>query len=71
MSSVVRERIFTQQNAVILTAICFAIPIAYGFHIELGGSAGDFLLLMTLATGIPMAYDGYWPKYSKTWKAIV
>lgn len=61
MPSTLRNRLVIQQNAVILTAICFALPVAYGFHARIGGTAGDFLLLMTVATSVPMAYDNYGP----------
>ncbi|MFA9516904.1 hypothetical protein ACERIT_06760 [Halopenitus sp. H-Gu1] len=62
----------TQRNLTIFVAILIAVPTAYAFQsmVSGGGSAGDFLLLMTLAVGVPTAYDEYWPRYTQTWKAI-
>jgi len=62
----------TQRNFTIFTAILVAIPAAYAFQTTVGGAgqAGDFLLLVTLAVGIPSAYDEYWPPYDRTWKAV-
>jgi len=62
----------TQRNLTIFMAILVAVPTTYGFQsmVSGGGSAGDFLLLMTLAVGVPTAYDEYWPQYNQTWKAI-
>ncbi|WP_276270552.1 hypothetical protein [Haloarcula litorea] len=63
-------RVLTQRNAVIATAIAVAIPAAYAFYTLFGDGSGDFLLLMTLAVGVPTAYDGYWPQYDRAWKAV-
>lgn len=66
----VREWTTAQRNATIVTAIVVAIPTAYAFHTVIGGTSGDFLLLMTLAVGVPQAYDEYWPRYDRTWTAV-
>lgn len=62
----------TQRNLTIFVAILVAVPTSYAFQsmVSGGGSTGDFLLLMTLAVGVPTAYDEYWPQYEQTWKAI-
>ncbi len=62
----------TQRNLTIITSIIVAVPVASAFHLMTGSSsqAGGFLLLMTLAVGVPSAYDEYWPQYDRTWKAI-
>lgn len=72
-SSKVPDWMTTQRNLTILVAILVAVPIAYGFRV-MGSSAdyeGSFLLLMTLAVGVPTAYDEYWPKYDQIWNAVV
>jgi hypothetical protein len=63
----------TQRNLTILVAILVSVPIAYGFRAVVGGAdfGGSFLLLMTLAVGVPTAYDEFWPKYDRTWDAII
>jgi|SRR6056297_3595915 len=65
-----RERATTQRNVTIYVAILAAVPLAYAFDTAVGGAQGDFLLLMTLAVGVPSAYEGYWPAYDATWKAV-
>jgi hypothetical protein len=62
-----------QRNLTILVAILVSVPIAYGFRAVVGGAdfGGSFLLLMTLAVGVPTAYDEFWPKYDRTWDAII
>ncbi|AQL41897.1 hypothetical protein BV210_03835 [Halorientalis sp. IM1011] len=64
------DRATAQRNVVIYVAILVAVPTAYGFHTLVDAAAGDFLLLMTLATGVPMTYNNYWPAYDRTWKAV-
>jgi hypothetical protein len=66
-----RDRALTQRNATILTAILFALPTAYGFHVWSGAQQGDFLLLLLLAVSVPTAYDDLWPMYDDTWKGVV
>jgi len=71
-SSNMPDWLTTQRNLTIIVAILVAVPIAYGFRV-MGSSAdyeGSFLLLMTLAVGVPTAYDEYWPKYDKIWNAV-
>jgi hypothetical protein len=60
-----------QRNLTIFAAILVAVPTAYAFtlYVDAGGG-GDFLLLLTLAVGVPTAYDEYWPRYDETWKAV-
>ncbi|WP_327054031.1 hypothetical protein [Halomicrococcus gelatinilyticus] len=65
-----RERATTQRNVTIYLAILVAVPLASAFNTAVGGAQGGFLLLMTLAVGVPSAYDGYWPAYDATWKAV-
>lgn len=61
-----------QRQLTILAAILVALPTAYAFHAAFGGAAlgGDFLLLLTLAVGVPTAYDSYWPAYDRTRTAV-
>lgn len=62
----------TQRNLTIFVAILVAVPTAYAFQTRTAGGehVGNFLLLMTLAVGVPTAYDEYWPQYDRTWKAL-
>lgn len=73
MSSNVPDWMKTQRNLTILVAILVAVPIAYGFRVMVSGAdfGGSFLLLMTLAVGVPSAYDEYWPKYDRIWDAVI
>jgi hypothetical protein len=68
----IRDWITSQRQLTIVTAIVVALPTTYAFQSVIGGDpfAGSFLLLMTLAVGVPSAYDEYWPQYDQTWKAI-
>ncbi len=68
-----REWATSQRNLTIFTAILVALPAAYAFQATVGGRAmgGDFLLLVTLAVGVPTAYDNYWPAYDQTWTAVL
>ncbi|AZH26202.1 hypothetical protein [Haloplanus aerogenes] len=61
-----------QRQVTILVAILVALPTAYAFHATFGGdtTGGGFLLLMTLAVGVPTAYDTHWPAYDRTWQAV-
>lgn len=65
-------RMATQRNLTILVAILVAVPAAYGFRTAFGGDGigASFLLLMTLAVGVPTAYDDYWPQYDRAWLAV-
>lgn len=69
----VSDWVTSQRNLTIFVAILVAVPTAYAFQSRVtgGGSPGDFLLLLTLAVGVPTAYDEYWPRYDQTWKAIL
>ncbi|WP_251330621.1 hypothetical protein [Haloplanus pelagicus] len=62
----------SQRNLTIFVSIFAAFPLSYAFESIVSGSAsaGSFLLLVTLAVGVPTAYDEYWPQYDQTWKAI-
>jgi hypothetical protein len=73
MSSNVPDWMKTQRNLTILVTILVAVPIAYGFRVMVSGAdfGGSFLLLMTLAVGVPSAYDEYWPKYDRIWDAVI
>ncbi|RXK48382.1 hypothetical protein [Halorientalis pallida] len=64
------DRATAQHNVAIYAAILVAVPTAYGFHTLLDASGGDFLLLMTLAVGVPTAYRDNWPVYDRTWKTV-
>jgi len=66
------DRATTQRNLTIFVAILVAVPTAYAFQtiVAGGASVGDFLLLVTLAVGVPTAYDERWPRYNRTWKAV-
>ncbi|MFB6085047.1 MAG: hypothetical protein ABEJ94_12470 [Halorientalis sp.] len=64
------DRATAQRNVAIYVAILVAVPVAYGFHTVFDASGGDFLLLMTLAVGVPTAYNDNWPAYDRTWKAV-
>lgn len=62
----------SQRNLTIFVSIFAAFPLSYAFQsiVSESASAGSFLLLVTLAVGVPTAYDEYWPQYDQTWKAI-
>ncbi|WP_424019659.1 hypothetical protein ACOZ4N_09355 [Halorientalis pallida] len=64
------DRATAQRNVAIYAAILVAVPAAYGFHTVFDAGGGDFLLLMTLAVGVPTAYNDYWPAFDRTWKAV-
>ena len=72
MASAVYRRATTQRNLTIFASILVAVPTAFVFqaHVAGGEFAANFLLLMTLAVGVPSAYDEYWPQYEQTWNAI-
>mgnify|MGYP000660487357 CR=1 FL=1 len=61
-----------QRNLTIFTAILVAVPTAFAFRARFGDGAfaGSFLLLITLAVSVPTAYDRYWPRYTRLWKAV-
>ncbi|SEN20831.1 hypothetical protein SAMN05216388_100257 [Halorientalis persicus] len=64
------DRATAQRNVAIYAAILVAVPVAYGFHLAFDGEGADFLLLLTLAVGVPTSYNTYWPSYDRTWKAV-
>lgn len=64
------ERVFSQRNLTILTAIIVGVPAAYAFQTSIGGQGSSFLLLLVLAVGVPTAYDEYWPRYDRTATAL-
>ncbi|MFD1570413.1 hypothetical protein [Halorubrum laminariae] len=68
----IRSWATAQRQVAILAAIIVAIPTTYGFQSAVDGDAfaGSFFLLMTLAVGVPSAYDDYWPHYDQTSKAV-
>lgn len=69
----IRNWVRAQRQVTILTAILVAVPTTYAFQSAVDGDAfaGSFFLLMTLAVGVPSAYDDYWPHYDQTSKAVV
>jgi hypothetical protein len=62
-----------QRNLTIFVSILAAFPLSYAFQsiASESASAGSFLLLVTLAVGVPTAYDEYWPHYDQTSKALI
>jgi len=72
MTSTVYRWATTQRNLTILTSILVAVPTAFVFQIQVaeGELAANFFLLMTLAVGVPSAYNDYWPQYDRSQKAI-
>lgn len=64
------ERLASQRNVTILTAIAVALPAAYWFHTAFGDGPGDFLLLMAVAVGVPTAADLYGPDHGRLWRAV-
>ncbi|MFB6123620.1 MAG: hypothetical protein ABEJ78_09200 [Haloferacaceae archaeon] len=56
------------RNVAVFTAILVAVPTSYAFASTVGGG-GDFLLLLTLAVGVPQAYVEYWPVDESAWRA--
>ena len=68
----VTDWVTSQRNITIFVSIFAAFPLSYAFQslVSENASAGSFLLLVTVAVGVPTAYDEYWPKYDQTWKAI-
>ena len=63
-------RIATKRNLTIAAALLVGVPTASAFQVQFESQAGNFPLLMTLAVGVPTAYDGHWPQYEQTWKAL-
>ncbi|WP_136715214.1 hypothetical protein [Halorientalis salina] len=63
------DRATSQRNVSIYTAIAVAAPTAYAFNVAFTYE-GSFLLLMTLAVGVPTAYDDYGPAYDRTPKTV-
>jgi hypothetical protein len=63
------DRLATQRNVTIATAIAVAIPAAYGFHVAFGAGTGDFLLLLAVAVGVPTAMDQYWRAHGRLLRA--
>ena len=64
------NRATAQRNVAIYAAILVAVPAAYAFHTAFDASGGDFLLLLTLAVGVPTAYNDNWPAHDRTWKTV-
>lgn len=62
----------SQRNLTIFVSILAAVPLSYAFQsiVSERAAAGSFLLLVTLAVGVPTGYDEYWPHYDQVWKAI-
>lgn len=62
----------SQRNLTIFVSILAAFPLSYAFQsiVSESASTGSFLLLVTLAVGVPTAYDEYWLHYEHTWQAI-
>ena len=69
----VTDWVTSQRNLTIFVSILVAFPATYTFQslVSESASAGSFLLLITLAVGVPTAYDEYWPHYKQTWKAVL
>lgn len=63
----------TQRNLTIFRSISVAVPTVYAFQsvVAVSVSAGTFLLLITLAVGVPTAYDEYGPRCDQSWQAII
>lgn len=72
MPSTIYEWATTQRNLTIFMSILIAVPAAFVIQTQVveGELAASFFLLMILAVGVPSAYDGYWPQYDRTRKAI-
>lgn len=62
------ERLWTQRNLTISTAVLVALPVTYGFSVAFDPD-GSFLLLLTVGVVVPTLYDEYWPPYDRAWKA--
>ncbi|XGI84527.1 hypothetical protein ACEU6E_04580 [Halorutilales archaeon Cl-col2-1] len=62
-------RLWSQDNAVLITAVLVGLVGAYSFNTTFGFE-GSFLLLLTLANSVPRAYSGYWIRYSSDTKAV-
>lgn len=69
----ITDWVTSQRNLTIFVAILAAVPLSYAFQsiVSERASAGSFLLLVTLAVGVPTTYDEHWPHYDETWKAVV
>jgi hypothetical protein len=70
MANSLEGQMLTQRNITIIVAIVIAIPVSFLFQSAFPGTAGSFLLLLTVGVSVPKAYDEYWPAYEKTWKAV-
>lgn len=64
-----RDRLWTQRNLTITTAIVVGLLVTYGFSVAFGPD-GSFLLLLTVGVVVPTLYDEYWPPYDRAWKAV-
>lgn len=64
-----RDRLRTQRNATVCTAVLLALPVTYAFGAAFGFD-GSFLVLLTVGVVVPTLYDEYWPPYDETWKAV-
>jgi hypothetical protein len=71
MANSFEGQLLTQRNITIIVAIVIAIPVSFLFQSAFPGTAGSFLLLLTVGVSVPKAYDEYWPAYRQTWKAVV
>jgi hypothetical protein len=69
-TSRLRNWLTDQQQLVTLAAILVALPASYAFRATFGEFPGSFLLLVLLGVFVPTAYDDYWPRYDRTWKAV-
>jgi ABC-type sugar transport system substrate-binding protein len=64
-----RERLWTQRNLTVSTAIVAGLLVTYGFGVAFSPD-GSFLLLLTVGVVVPTLYDEYWPPYDQAWKAV-
>jgi hypothetical protein len=64
-----RDRLWTQRNLTITTAIVGGILVTYGFSVMFDPD-GSFLLLLTVGVVVPTLYDEYWSPYDQAWKAV-
>jgi len=64
-----RDRLWTQRNLTIATAIVVGLLVTSGFSVAFGPD-GSFLLLLTVGVVVPTLYDEYWPPYDQASKAV-
>ena len=70
MSKTLTERVATTENLTVVAAILLSLPLTYAASTVFGYSDGAALLLLTIAVGVPRAYNEQWPAGESTLRAV-